>query len=476
MSREQPRLIPGSWSLSALPSDAETPLLRRLPAPSTTPSPRAPGVRLRGLAAGMLTALAGSAMAQNPLPPGALPCVTNEVPANYGTFLFVQGTSYLQTGQGTVTEAPEPSSFASIQLVPSPSLTASNGLVSGPGGFRAELQSSAPPASEWSGSFATASALDAAMPPGAWSTRLDIALREGPPFLGFFRFAVGTNTPPIPRMNNAEALAAVDSGSDLALTWNAWANATPADRVHLEIRDANETPVFSASTGCGGEFPLTPGATNITVPAGRLAPRTSYTGHLTFGASTFAIQDRPTLLVERGVHARTLRFALRTTGPAGGDVVLSAPRLSATGSNLIFTITGTPRSTYLIQFSSDLLSWTLERVATLQINGSANLSLPLPPGGVPGFWRAVPLDAVSSPPSLQLGSFFGQNRDLLQITVEGTPGVTYRIEWTSDLMNWVPLTPFGLTIPTTSTRVSFGAPFQRGTRFTAFRALAMQPR
>ncbi|MBL9127839.1 MAG: hypothetical protein JNL97_09345, partial [Verrucomicrobiales bacterium] len=153
------------------------------------------------------------------------------------------------------------------------------------------------------------------------------------------------------------------------------------------------------------------------------------------------------------------------------EVVLTEPRVSAAGTHLIFTLTGTPRTTYAIESSTNLTSWKLERVTTLPLNGAANLSLPLPGGTIPGFWRAVPLGDVSSPARISIEAI-GANREFLRLRIEGTPGLTYRIESSTNLINWNQLFPFAITIPPNSTQATFNLFGNRTARFSAFRAVA----
>lgn len=402
-----------------------------------------------------------AASAQTAPPPGAIPCITNDLPATHGAFLVVHGASHLQTAATNVQPAPEPNAFAWIQLSPPPSLDFTNILVASPATLRAPLSETDPATrtATWSQTFDSEAALLTQFPAGAWNTRLDVSLPGGTPFLGFFRFTLDDRTPPIPRFTNADTVQTPDPASELVLSWDPWTNAGALDHVHIEIRGPDDLPVYSASSGCGAELTLAPGATSAPVPAGRLRPQTRYTAFLTFGASVLASQDRPTLLLLRGARTRTTRLDFRTAGAGGEEVVLSAPRISATGSNLIFTITGIPRTSYAIQSSPDLITWSLERITTLPINGAANISIPLPRERVPAFWRAVPAGSASQPVRLRLVPST-PNRNLYFLNLQGTPGTSYRIESSTNLTLWRPIFPFSVNIPATSTQTTFNLPNQ----------------
>ena len=216
-----------------------------------------------------------SSLAQS-LPPGLPICLTNVVPDNYGTFLFLRGTSYQQNAPTFTSEITPNGSFAWFQLQASPSLIVSNVVVAGPSAYRLDLENLSERTLEASASFASRRDLDALVQPGPWSARLDITLPDSLPFSGFFRFNLNPRTPPIPRLANFDALSTLDNRTNVALAWNEWPEFSPNDRVYLEIREINGTPVFSASTGCGGSTSLADGVTSITLPAGTLSPGRSY--------------------------------------------------------------------------------------------------------------------------------------------------------------------------------------------------------
>jgi len=408
------------------------------------------------------------------LPPGVLPCLTNAVPDNYGTFLFLRGTTYQQSAPTFTSEITPNGSFAWFQLQAAPSLVISNVVVAGPAAYRLELENLSEQTLEAFTDFPSRRDMDAWVQPGPWSARLDIRLPDSLPFLGFFRFNLSPRTPPIPRLDHFDALNSLDNSTNVVLTWNEWPDFSPNDRVYLEIREANGTVVFSTSTGCGGLTPLADGENSITLPAGTLAPARSYTGFLTFAASTFAALDPGALLIQRGTDSRTTRFSLRTTGTPVSDGVLSDPRLSATGANLIFTLRGTAGTTYFVQSSTNLSNWDVEHVTRLPISGVANVNLPLPSDGTSRFWRAVLSLGVETPPSLGIRRD-PRFRDSLQLIIEGTRGGSYRVEVsTLSLGDWATLTPFNLNIPLNTNRITFGGvPFSRANRFTAFRVVSV---
>lgn len=404
------------------------------------------------------------------LPPGTRPCVTNVAPAGYGTFLFLKSASFAQNSAAQPTPAATPLPAASIELVSPSAFFISNAVVIGPASFEAPLTLQTNGASTWTNAYPTEAALDDALRAGPWSSSFKVLLPNAEPVVGFFPFLITSNLPPVPQVANYPAAQAINPSAAFTLDWIPWMGSTTNDRIRLEIVNAAGQSVFAAATDCAADETLVPGATSATVPAGRLTPGSSYSGYLTFGASLLTAQDDSALLVMRGVQSRTTRFTLRTSGSSGGQpATLGVPRVS--GTNLTFSITGTPGGIHQVQSSANLGAWTDEIQVTLPASGTAEVSLPLQAGTGPRFYRAIavggPPPPVGDPATLGL-TLTATNQLTLSIT--GTPGGTYRIESTTNFQAWVQVQEVILPASTNRILVTFDIP--AGVPSQVFRAVA----
>lgn len=417
----------------------------------------------------LLTSAAGSSHGAG-LPPGVSPCFTSSVPSGYGTFVWVKGGLFQQTGDTAPVPAPDGAGFASIELQSPSAFAVSNAVVTGPSGFQAPLAARPGGWSGWSEAYGSVAAVDEALRPGSWITRFQVIFPEADPFIGFFPFLIASNTPPVPQVANLGAAQAIAPGAAFTLNWVPWAGSGAADRVAVALTDGAGNTVWSAATDCGGETAIAPGATSVEIPAGRLAAGTTYTGHLTFGGSVLSAQDESSLLVERGFEARTTRFQVRTTGSGGGPPAsLGGVRVS--DGNLVLTLTGGPGTSYLVQSSPDFTVWTDETTVVVPPGGSVEVTLPLPADGGPRFLRAIALGGGDPPggdaAQLALAATGGGG---LALTLTGTPGATYTIEATTNFVAWT--TVREVTVPAGQSNVVVALTLGAGSPVEVFRAVS----
>jgi hypothetical protein len=420
----------------------------------------------------LLTNLVFTPLLAQPLSFGVYPCLTNDVPPGYGTFVLVKSTSYLQSPSGGVAEILDGGSRALIELVSPAGPSITNAVVHGPG----DLQLSLAPAEvgsrtlTWTTTYASAAAMDAALPAGPWNSRIAVYWTNFGSFVGFFPFVVASNTPPVPEFANTEQFSQTDPTTNFVVSWNGWPGAAQNDRIHFQAVDARGEIIFSASTDCSGDVQLAPGATSVAIPGGKLSGQARYTFYLTFGGVLFANQDRSALLVERGYQARTTRLNVTTGGPAGGDATLSDPRYTAAGDAIIFRLTGEPRTLYHIQWTTNLTTWNFQNAITLPASGLADVRLPLGDDGNVRVWRAIRPDSSTQDVAATL-SIEQATMNLMLISIQGKPGIIYRLESTTDFVNWTRL-PFGLNVSPTTGRANFGVPFSRSGGINAYRVVS----
>ncbi|MBX3747252.1 MAG: hypothetical protein KF833_18240 [Verrucomicrobiae bacterium] len=404
------------------------------------------------------------------LPPGVSPCFTSSIPSGYGTFVWVRGGLYQQSGDTAPVPAASGAGFASLELLSPSAFAVSNVVVSGPGGFQAPLTARPGGMSEWNATYESEPAVEEALRAGSWITRFQVIFPGADPFIGFFPFLIASNTPPVPQVANLAAAQAIPAGGAFALNWVPWAGSGAADRVAVALTDGAGNTVWSAATDCGGETPIVPGATSVEIPAGRLAAGTTYTGHLTFGGSVLAAQDESSLLVERGFQTRTTRFTVRTTGSGGGPPA-SLGGVRVVDGSLVLTLTGGPGTSYLVQSSPDFTAWTDETTVVVPAGGSVEVTLPLAADGGPRFLRAIALGGgdPSGGEAAQL-VLAATGAGELALTLTGTPGATYTIESSSNYVAWA--TVREVTVPAGQSNVVVAVSVVAGRPLEVFRAVS----
>lgn len=403
------------------------------------------------------------------LPPGSMPCLTNDVPAGYGTFVMIKGASYRQPVDGAPAEATAPSSAALIELTSPAAFAYSNAVVSVPGGGLLSLVDQGGGRSLWTNSYPAETNLNATLPAGAWNTAFDVVLTNGDAFVGFFPFTVASSVPPVAAIADLATAQAIAPGAPFTLTWTPWLGSSTNDRISLAIADAGGRVVVSAATDCGGEFLLPTSATSFEIPAGRLAAGSSYTGHLTFTSPLFHARDDSALLFQRGFQARTTSFPLRTSGSSGGEPATLA-NLRISGTNLVFAITGTPGGTYLVQSSRDFAAWTEETQVVLPASGTAEVTLPLPTDGTPRFYRAIATGGGGTPADPAQLTVALEGPRTLRLTLQGTSGATYTIQSTTNYQSWIPVQE--VTVPAGATQVTVSVPVPLEATLFVLRAVA----
>lgn len=396
--------------------------------------------------------------------PGTEPCHTNGLPEGYGWFLLQKNAQFSQTSAAAAAEIT--GANARIEIQPPSAYGVSNAVVSGPGGFKASL-ASAGAGSLWSNSYSNEAALDAALAAGPWSTTYQLGFTNGESFSGFFPFTLVSNVPPVPQIANFEAGQVINPAASFTLSWTPWIGAGTNEFVGLSIIDGTGAVAFSAATDCSGAISLPAGASSVAIPAGQLRAGTTYSAFLTFASPLYRTLDDASLFLERALQSRTTRAALKTTGSSGG----TAPTLSGTkivGTNLVFSIEGSPGGTFTVQSTTDFATWANEVSGTLSAAGRAEVTLPLATTGAPKFYRVQATGGGSvDPDPAELGlALTGANQ--LTLTVKGNAGARYLVQSTADYVTWTDLQEVSIVSGATSVQVVL--PIPAGTSFLAYRA------
>jgi hypothetical protein len=427
-----------------------------------------------GTIAACLAAFLGSTIvsaAATSLPPGVQPCVTNVLPAGFGTLLLVESTSFAQTNDAAPAETSNPLPALVAEITSPSAFTVSNALLANARSFSLALPYQGAGLSSGATNFSSEADLLAALPAGTWNTSFQLVFTNGDSFVGFSVFNLSSNTAPVPQVANLAAAQAIDASAPFTLNWIPWIGSGTNDRISLAIVDAAGTTVASAATDCAGQSELAVGATGFTLPAGRLTPGASYTGYLTFGASRLADTDDGALLLQRSLNARTTRFPLRAIpGSSGPEGTLSRPVITA--SSLVMTLSGPAGTVYAVQASPDFAQWTEQTRATIPPSGSTEVTLPLPPTGGPRFYRAVAVGGGTTPDTgatLSL-TLSGTNPTRLRMTVTGLPGSTHTIESTTNWLAWAEAGT--VAIPEGSSNVVFTIAVPAGAVSAIYRARA----
>lgn len=429
---------------------------------SNVPRPVLPISTTGGIAIALLLLLKSFSAPAADVPPGTRPCLTNATPAGYGNFLMIKSTVFLQTSDADPLETTDPAPTAFFELTPPADFVISNAVVGGPSGFQAPLTLAATGVSSGSRPFTNEAALNLAVTNGAWNSTFQVGATNSESYVGYFPFTVVDNLPPVPKLGNLTAAQSIAPSSPFTLSWTPWVGSTTNDRISLAIVNAAGETVLTAATDCAGAIGLISGATSVDIPAGSLPGGSTLTGYLTFGASLSSIQDDGALQVIRAIQARTTRFTLRTTGSSGGNEgTLSVPRFTST--NLTFTITGTPNAIYKVQSSTNLSDWIEEQSITLSTSGQAEVTLPLRSDGVPRFYRAITTGGGGPGGEEATLGIARAGATELAITITGTPGSVYSLEFSSNYVAWnavqeVPI-PAGTNSVTVNVTIATGIPF-----------------
>lgn len=346
-----------------------------------------------------LTSLAVSPVSQGqPLDyPGAVPCFTNDIPEGYGTFGLIQLSRYLQFVQGSPTREGAPAPLAIVSLSSPEGYRVTDTIVEREN-FQMTLGVGAPGINVASQTFTSEAAMQSTFSSGRWAVSFQVARRGEDPYLGFFRFTLSSNPPPVPTLLNVEAAQTIDATTNFTLQWNAWTNASPADHVHLVITDFRGFPVLTAGTDCGSEFPLSPDAGVFEIPARRLSGGVTYQAYLTFAASTLASTDEASLQLLRGYHSRSTRVTIRTTGrPEENGAATLGVSMDMIRRQLLMSVTGPSGAVYQLYSSTNFVRWDPDTFLIIPPRTNrVTVSLPLTPGRPHRFYRAL---NVFLPPS-----------------------------------------------------------------------------
>jgi hypothetical protein len=327
-----------------------------------------------------------------------------------------------------------------IELRPPDSLRISNVVLISPDGIRTSLTVGADGVSGAARLFSTPDDLEAAVPPGMWSARYEATLNQGDSFVGFFRFTLESALVPVPRITNAATADAIDPALPFRVAWSPWTNAVPGDRIQLQVVDTSDRTVFSAATDCAADAVIQLGEGSVEIPAGRLAAGSTYTTYLSFARSTLLSTNRAAAQIERGWDVRTTALTLRTTGQNTQPASLAEVRISS--GNLIFVMSGTPGAAYQVEWSTNLVTWTLDRRLVMPASRRAIVIVPVVQDGAPRFYRAHSISGLS--PRLTIERT--PTGQLLLSILGGDPNGRYQLQYTD--RTWGGWTNAGLTVPT----------------------------
>jgi hypothetical protein len=304
-----------------------------------------------------------------------------------GTFSFMRGLLFEQTGPGTVVPVPEDSALFGVVFTP-------------PTGFAVTAASFTPPAGEqvpmlrffgtsffFLDAFESETALNQVHPPGNYVAR--IQPEAGNAITSTVTLS-GTSVP-IPEVMNYTAGQSIDPAAPFTLTWNAFTGADASAFIYLDIASPDGDTVFSAPDECLG-LELAPTATSIAVPAGTFQPGRIYEATLSFYRITDSREDPASELSFLAVQVASTETTLRTIG--GGvaeDYRLSEARIGA-GGTFQATVQGTAGTLIEIQSSTDLILWEPVTILSLPGSGSTTFEDPsLPSPGAHRFYRILGL-------------------------------------------------------------------------------------
>ncbi|MBL9126900.1 MAG: hypothetical protein JNL97_04605, partial [Verrucomicrobiales bacterium] len=212
-----------------------------------------------GILAAFLPTLMGStAVSQTTgaVPPGVAPCITNAVPAGYGTLLLVGSASFAQTGDTAPAEAATPSPLVTAEVTSPSAFVVSNALVASTKGFSLALASIGQGRSLGATQYVSEAALLGSLSAGNYNASFQLAFPNGETFVGFSVFGVASNLPPVPQISAFAAAQSIDASAPFALNWLPWIGSGTNDRIALVIADAAGNAVVSAATDCSGTTDL----------------------------------------------------------------------------------------------------------------------------------------------------------------------------------------------------------------------------
>jgi hypothetical protein len=302
-----------------------------------------------------------------------------------GTFSFLRGLMFVQTGPGTVVPVPEDSALFAVVFNPPAEFAVTGASFTPPAGEQVPMHRFFGATFFFVDAFESETELNEVHPLGNYVARVQ-------PQVGS---AITTTVTlsgasvPVPEVMNYTAGQAIDPAAPFTLTWNPFTGADASAFIYLDIADSEGDTVFSAPDECIG-LELAPTATSIAVPVGTFQPGRIYEMTLSFYRITDNRQDPAseiTFLAGQGAITET---TLRTIG---GDVAedyrLSEARIGA-GGTFQAIVSGTAGTVVEIQSSADLITW--EPVTTLSLPGSGSTTFEdpnLPNPGAHRFYRIL---------------------------------------------------------------------------------------
>jgi hypothetical protein len=237
----------------------------------------------------------------------------------------------------------------------------------------------------YNASFSTPAAMDAAFPAGTYTftvKRTDNATQSA-------SLAVPAGSePPVPHLANFPELLSFNAGQDFTFRWDPFAGVTSQDMLYIMVSDRNTN--FHAPDPCIPRE-LANTATSILLPKNTLSANTNNSGALMFmrflAHNTNAIPD----ILGSASYTKMTGFDFINQGENPEQP--SAPQFEPGGVSVSpdgtveLDLSGDPGSTFEIEFSTDLKSWTWIHTETAT-NGTLRYTHSPPPTATAGFYRA----------------------------------------------------------------------------------------
>lgn len=316
-----------------------------------------------------------------------IPCDPDPLPDTWGNYTLFKISTYDQTSSADPTPNSDGLPFLFSTFVSSPTLgpVVTAASITRPNGTQTNLSSFG--VFQFSQSFNTQAALDAAYPAGNYSLRFS---QTGLPER-VISINVPAEVPPIPKISNFASTQAWNAAQDFTLQWNVFTGAADQDYLSLFLSDSEGEVIFQAPDACvPRELPVS--ATSIVIPASTLAPNQTYTGQIIFGNTFYSSTNTVPQMSGFGSVQRITVFTLQTAD-VGGPVepaTLSAVQLLPNG-NLRFALSGEVGHRYGIQRATALnaSTWPEVGAVTLDSTGSGTFEDTQAPTVLPFFYRAV---------------------------------------------------------------------------------------
>ncbi|HLH53587.1 MAG TPA: Ig-like domain-containing protein [Verrucomicrobiae bacterium] len=229
----------------------------------------------------------------------------------FTTFLIGRADLYSQTGNAQPTSyTVEPYIYLATTSLASNRTTTGITLMFPSGGVSNLVQDIAAPEHWVFGGFLTnQTELETNFPPGNYTFTVNGSASNETKVVAF---PSSLMQPPAPHLANLLAANSVDATQPFTLQWDAFAGGTAMDYISAGLGTTWQSPIISSSNALNGT------AVSVTIPAGTLAPGTTYNGSVGFSHSVLATNGTEATYVYR---AAITQFAL-TTKPA---IVTQAP-------------------------------------------------------------------------------------------------------------------------------------------------------